>query len=616
MKRALSIAIISVIVIISSIVFYNFLPQTKKGSENGPVGESYTFSGDWLKKGVILVFDQPPIDYLRTVGAKGTVWSVYFSGLNDYDKSYVNSLHRNDFIVCSGPPTAQSFVTSDEKLKLDASCRDIYGNPIKFLGLDQYAMCGNNPKWQEFLMKRFEEHVTGGVDAILIDEIGHVDCFCDYCMEAFNSYLRSHYSDQELLSLFGISNISSFNYREYLLEHGATSEWEDPNPKLLLEFHKTRYSARVAFINKLVQHTRSVSNRVILFSGNLYGLQPNQQIYLPYLDFVVFEMPIIPEKHEWLSYLKPIPGKHITTYLLAEAAAPEKPFIAFPDVFDLTVLSEDEWKLWGHWLAEARMCGASFLIPYRAYVYGGGAYTLKADKISPYIKFLNEYSYLYDNVSRIAKVAILFDLHSTLFNSHLWRAYSAWEGFEILGVTLQEAHIPFEVIYNGDGIFVNKSLTINDLNKYSIVILPNNYELNVEVNDLLNQYIKQGGHVIKMDDISLQSDVISEIKAAGVNLGLETNASKDVGVMIYEREDTLIVHVINYSYDAQTKNFKSQTNIEINITIPENINSAGKTLKALSLPEGGETTIKYTVMGNKLSITIPTLKEYLVLHFK
>ena len=615
MKRALSIAII-IVMVVGGLVFYNFLSQMKRGSESVPISETYTFNRDWLKKGVILVFGQPPIDYLQTVGAKGTAWSVYFSGLNDYDRGYVNSLHKNAFIVCSGPPTVQSFITNDEKLKMDASCRDIYGNPIKFLGSDQYAMCGNNPKWQEFLMKRFEEHVNGGVDAILIDEIGYVDCFCDYCMEAFNSYLKSHYSNQELLSLFGISNISSFNYRNYLLEHGATSEWDDPNPKLLLEFYKARYSARVAFISKLIQHTRSVSGRVILFSGNLYGLQPNQQIYLPYLDFVIFEMPITPEKHDWLSYLKPLPGKHITTYLLAEAAAPEKPFIAFPDIFDFTVISEDEWKLWGHWLAEARMCGASFLLPYKAYVYGGGTYTIQADKISPYTKFFNEHSYLYDNVSRIAKVAILFDLHSTLFNSYLWKAYSAWESFENLGVTLQEAHIPFEVIYNGDGEFVNKSLTINDLNKYSIIIIPKNYDLNDEVSNLLNKYIKQGGHVIAMDNLSQQSDLIGEIKAISVDIGLETNASKDVGLMVYEKGGSLIVHVINYKYDTQTKTFASQTNIEINVTLPENVNPAGKTLKAINLPDGSEATVKYTIIGGKLNIIIPKLNEYLILHFK
>ncbi|MCS7131233.1 MAG: hypothetical protein NZ934_00655, partial [Hadesarchaea archaeon] len=389
----------------------------KKQEEEFP----YNFTGEWLKKGNLWVFDQPPVEYLKEIGATGTTWSVYFGGFNEHDRDYVNKLHRNGFVVCSGPPTVQSATADNRQLVEEACERDIYGNPIRFLGLEQYAMCGNHPLWREFLRKRFKEHVDGGVDAILIDEIGDTGAFCDYCMQAFNSYLAKRYSKEELRSLFGIEDLSSFNYRQYLLQHGATSEWEDPNPKLLLEFFQAKYSARVSFIEELIQHTKGYAGRELLMGGNLYGLTPPQQIYVPYLDFIIFEMPIIPGgEHEWLDYLRPLPGKHLTTYLLAEAIAPEKPFTAFPDVFDLAKLSEEEWWLWRHWLAEARACGASFLIPYQAYVHPGGSYTLAAEKISPYTRFFAEHLQYYENLERIASVAVLHDLHSTLTNQFPW----------------------------------------------------------------------------------------------------------------------------------------------------------------------------------------------------
>ncbi|MEM2865905.1 MAG: hypothetical protein QW098_02025, partial [Candidatus Hadarchaeales archaeon] len=417
MRKALLAALVAVLLLVAVL---SLRPWERGGKEEF----SYTFTRDWLKKGNVWVFGQPPLEYLREVGATGTTWSVYFAGVNEDDREYVNKLHRNGFVVCSGPPTVQSNTTDNERLKEEACERDIYGRPLRFLGTEQCAMCGNHPLWREFLMERFEEHVQGGVDAILIDEIGDTGGFCDWCMMVFNLYLATKYTPEQLSSLFGIENLLSFNYRLYLLEHGATDYWGDPNPLLQLEYLKAKHLARAGFIRELVIHTRRTAGREVLMSGNLYGLNPNQLIYLPYLDFVIFEMPITSPTG---SFTLPLPGKHLTTYLLGEAAAPDKPFTGFPDVFDLAELSEEEWWLWRCWLAEARSCGASFLLPYRAYTHGGGSYTLPADRISPYTRFFAEHPQYYENLERVAKVAVLYDLHSTLVNRQTWRANLAWE---------------------------------------------------------------------------------------------------------------------------------------------------------------------------------------------
>ena len=589
--------------------------RLREGETPAEEGFHYVFTREWLKKGNIWVFGQPPEEYLGEIRATGTAWSVYYNGLNTHDRKYVEHLHRRGFVVCSGPPTVQSSTTDNEQLKQEACERDIYGNPVRFLGLEQYAMCGNNPKWQDFLLRRFEEHAAGGVDAILIDEIGDTGGFCEHCMQVFNSYLAEHYSSDDLRKLFGIEDISTFNYRLYLLERGATDYWGDPNPTLAMEYVNAKRSARLEFIRRLVQRTKEVAGREILIAGNLYGFAPDEQIYFPYLDFAISEIPIIPELHEWLHYLRPLPGKHITTYLLAEALAPDKPFTALPDVWDLANLSEDEWWLWRHWLAEARACGASFLIPYQQYTYGGGSYTLSADKISPYTIFFDEHPQYFENVERVASVAVLYDLHSTLNNRYIWMAPLAWESFENVGVALQGAHIPFEVVYRGDGSFVKKSLTLEQLRRHEVLIVPRNYDLDDEARDLLSLYSALGGRVVRCDELPDDSALIKTIRDMDVDLGLETDAPEDLGMVVYRRGNSLLIHLINYSYDRKALDFLEQRNIKVTLTIPIGVDLEGKTLKLIS-PDASTMELKFEKQGEKVTFTVPVVHCYSIASFE
>jgi len=587
------------ILIITGSLFFVYLKDHKG------IVENYVFNNDWLDKRNIYVFGTPPLDYLKMTKATGVTFSVYYSGLNDYDKNYVDELHRNGFKVCSNFPTVQAKITDNQSLREIAHCVDINGNSMGFFG-DQYAMCGDNHLWQEFLKNRIKEHIDGKADAIHIDEIGTNDeCFCDDSIAAFNSYLSSHYSATQLHDLFGIDNIDSFNYRIYLLEKGAKSIWDDPNQKLLSEYFTFRYLNRVSFIRELIQYARDYAGRDILFSGNTYGLRPDQQIYIPYLDFVVFEMPIgfLPE------------GKHFTIYLLGEALSPSKPVIGFPDIFVLAKISKDDWWLWRHWLAEAYACGGSFLIPYNSYVLGGGAYNVPLDKLSAYTDFISSHQSYYENVSRISKVALLHDLHSTLTNQVKWRAWAAWDNFVKTGQALQEAHILFDIIYKGDSEFVNKPITLNDLEKYSVVIIPGYYDLDAATESLLKQYSQKGGHIVETGDTLDSSNLIAKIRNASVNSGLETNAPSNLGIMVYKKNDSLLLHFINYDYNNQTHDFIPKNQITITLAIPDNINLTGKTLRLLT-PDTNEKTINYTVQGNKIKFTIPDIYEYLIASFE
>ena len=140
-------------IILSSNFLEKQLGRTSTSPENytsSTPPSSYRFSNDWLNKRNLYVYGTPPLEYLYGVGAAGVTWSVYRGGLNEYDEEYVDTLHQIGFKVASNFPTVQGNITENAVLREAANCVNLNGKTSIYYG-DQYAMCYNNPIWQEFL---------------------------------------------------------------------------------------------------------------------------------------------------------------------------------------------------------------------------------------------------------------------------------------------------------------------------------------------------------------------------------------------------------------------------------------------------------------------------------
>ncbi len=563
----------------------------------------------WLAKQNVYVYFQPPLEYLKTVGAAGTTWSVFYSGKNEADLAYVGTLHRAGYCVGSNFPTLQGGITADRSLRKTAACRDIHNRPSTFLG-GQPLMCHNNPAWQAFLKARLREQIDGGIDAVQLDEVASIGIdasggFCPSCLAVLTAYLKSRYTAAELESRFGIRNIETFNYRTYLLARGASSIWEDPNENLRSEYLQSQFLARAKVVRSLVRHGRNGSGGRVLFSGNLYGLRPSQQTVLSELDYVVFEEPLgrLPA------------GKAFTTYLLAEAMAPAKPFVGFPDIFDLGGLTDKDGPLFRHWLAEAFACGASFLLPYQAYS-SGAPYTLPAEEIAPYTSFLKANAALYKNAIRPARVGLFHDLYSLNTNSVCWKAHVGWSDFLDTGRRLQEAHIPFGVVYKGDPRYYAKPLALSDLAPYDVVVLPLHSVVDAATAGLFRQFTARGGRILKADDVPAGSNVVAELRKTGLDLGLDSNASKDLGIAVARQGANLVVHFVNYLYKHGTGRFTSQRNIRVTASIPAGVGLAGKTLFLLSPDTASPAALPFMAAKGKVTFTVPRVDIYTVAVFR
>lgn len=570
----------------------------------------YAYSRDWLDRRGVWVFGQPTLEYLAAVGATGTTWSVYFSGWNDWDERYVRSLHANGFKVTGNLPTAQGTTTvgADQALVDAAACHNAQGLPIDFgAGIPIYLACHNNPEWRLFLERRVKEQVEGGPDVILIDETAgnasrlDVACLCQWCVKGFRDYLASRYSAAELQSRFGIGDISSYDYAAYLRSVGASGPAWDPNPQLRREFFRFQIETRLNHLRDLKQAAEEhacgrsgTAGEALLWSANLYNFHPIQQVFADLVDIIPFEMPI-----------ERLPaGKCVPTYLLARATAPGKVLVGFPDIFVLAQHSPADNVLWSHWLCEAWAAGVSFLLPYQAFTAGGGSFTLPADSIAGTAAFLraNAAYYEAEATESVARVAVLWDLGKALYD---WGDPAA-QNFAGIGRSLYEAHVPYEVVWTGDGDLVDRGLKLEDLEGYDLVVVPRGYGQAAPVASVLDDYQGRGGRLIRE---ATAATVVAAVGGTGLDLGLSTDASKDVGVLAWRRGTSLVVHLINYDYDYQAHAFRPQGPFSVTVTLPPGVDLSGRTLRLLS-PGRPDTTLTYSVSGGKVTFTVPELDLY------
>ncbi len=627
MNRKISIHTVAVFLLAIGPALFSCHPGEERASRSSDLS--------WLDEFNIFVYGRPSLEYLEDVGGTAVVWSVYYGGWSAADQAYVDSLHAHGMHVASNYPTmiGSPWVVSDPELFCSASCRDIWGHHARALWIQPdppFLMCHNAPDWQAFLRSRIEEHIDGRADAVHIDEptgMGeHLYLYglCDACADGFRTYLGERFSPDYLVDHFGIHDIAAFDYRDHLRTHQAIAVWGDPNAELRREFVRFQLLGRRDQIASLAAHADGYAGGHMPLSANTSFLSSNKQPLFPFLDLVVFENYVLEPSQR---------GKFFGTYLLGQAIRPGAPVVMFPDILSLALLSEDDWWLVRHWLAEAAAAGGSFLIPHEAYTFGGGSFHVPAWRLSPYTEFLHAHSGIYTGATRMARVAILYDYASALWDyldaGYLVPWYASGrthEGFLGAALALQEGHIPFEVIYTGDGELVDRPLDPADLALYEVVVIAEAQQLGEDALSVLCDFEAQGGHVLRLGSLprrywvnywntSLRERIACRVRAVGADLLLETGAPDTVGLSYVELDGVPVLHMINYNYDDVVHDFRDARDIEITLTLVEGMDVAGRTLFVRS-PDHEEAPLDYTIDGDRLTFTVPLLHGYAMAAFE
>jgi len=588
------------------------------------LGESVP-EGGWLSDFLIFVYGTAEIDYMRDVGGDVVVWA-------SSEPTYVASLHENGMRVASQLLTMQGYGEDPDTLR-GAACADVFGNPARCLWIQPhmpYLMCHNNPTWQEILKERACEQVDAGVDAIHIDEIegigGHLYLYglCNYCIDGFRRYLKERFTTAELLGRFGIENVEAFDYREYLLSHGAVSVVFDPNAELRAEFVRFQMLSRKEQIADLIQYARDCAKergREIRFSGNTFFFSANKHPLAQLLDFVVFENTM---------YLPHLNGKYFGLYLLAKQLFERRPVVMFPDIMIHFLMPEEDWMLYAHWLAEATAMRASFMLPWHAYAFGGNEYHLEAELIAPYTQFFTEHSDEFWGAKRLANVAVLYDyrgaLHDYLYQGFAVPFYGGGDTHDaFLGtcLALQEAHVPFDVVYVGDGELVTKSLGLSELRAYDAVVVPPSSDPSPGLDALFERYVASGGIVVRLGDDAMKywrspnrkeyrAEVIDQLFSFDVPSILSTDAGDLLGLVPSMTESGLVVHAVNYDYDFSAHGFVPSSGFDVCIDIPAGVDLSSGQLR-LFAPGEMPVKIDFEIDGGQACFSVPSVDVYSLL---
>jgi len=386
---------------------------------------------------------------------------------------------------------------------------DFYGNPIA--AASGFEANLHHPAWQDSLIKFVKLIIDLGGDGVIIDGYSpNIQAirraggsFDDYTMEDFRAYLESKYSADELETQFDISDISIFNYGNWLREHGLDPTevpWSQRMEGLLAEFWLFEWQFSVEIYSQFLRIAKEYAKTK--YSKNFVVSENNAGFYYNSAnidDFLIGE------------FFYYGPGRKTTdlaaSHVKVGKAIADKPVLIFPEIVErvgkisLHQHLENMIKLI---LADIYASGGTALAADWLLHLRDGSYTTPFDvdkqTLSNYASFILENSNLLEKLNSISKVGLVYSFAST-FNSQIvienWNDNLTFPiGYTGMSKLLIEANIQHDVIYLPDLRFPSREITAEQLSKFSCIVMPNIYSMTDEQAELLLDYVNSGGVII------------------------------------------------------------------------------------------------------------------------
>jgi hypothetical protein len=525
--------------------------------------------------------------------------------------------------------------------------------------------CINNQSFREFFKQRLRLLIDSGADGVHIDELPtryftRREGYCEACMQGFRDYLADKYSPSQLASVYGINDVSSFDFRSRLAEEGFLQS--PPESPLHREWWLSQLSMLVEAEREILDYCRSYAQglgKSFVITSNSYEpeLNPDRTIEMTMTDFCSIGTGLtidLRRNGTLVSELRIPPSySYIPLYRMAAAVTPDKPVTLFIDgpggTGTIAALSQQKQKDVVRWMfAEACAAGAHFHIPYPSLDFYG-----PLEECQSYVQFIQANRDLYQGMEHLADVGILFSFASEVWD--FWVQPSSaepihnrqWYG---LAQALTDMSIQYDAIFAADGRLIPNQLTVDGLLRYPTLIVPWAYALSDEHAQLLEGYARGGGRLIIAGDLAtfdeeknprqalasanlaeLGAIVIAELdfeaylnnpQGAGAIreqlAGLIPNklvsvTGGAVAAQLCAARSALHIHLINR--ELGDVGFTPQRDLSVTITLPPrfSIAAANATYLSPDLPAGEATLLPLAQQGNSLQVTVPDLAVYGVL---
>ncbi|HEC94504.1 MAG TPA: hypothetical protein ENI45_00890 [Thermoplasmatales archaeon] len=212
-----------------------------------------------------------------------------------------------------------------------------------------------------------------------------------------------------------------------------------------------------------------------------------------------------------------------------------------------------------------------------------------------------------------------------------------------LAQALAESNIPFEVVFDGDGFYINESLTLEKLTPYDLIFIPSVLNITENQENLIKEYVNLGGKAVVFDPQALgfeqdegelhfgkgififTHDIANEYfhtyndelrqriyetveDNVPIPLYVEKMDRKIVAYPYYQPDEKrVVIHLVNYDHIKWNDKVVPRTNVRIRIKKP-GFNLS--TVYVISPDFKENLTINPSINEDYVDLIIPELKIY------
>lgn len=503
-----------------------------------------------------------------------------------------------------------------------------------------FYMDRNNPVWREYLKGVIRIQIDAGVDGIQLDEaelpLGAMQygaCFCRDCMHGFRGYLAGLPSGRLPAQLAEV-DLSTFHYGEWLLGQGFDFKNDRQDSPLFDHYYNYQCGAVKEYFAELAAYAREYGHkqgREVLVSGNFFNLDPH---YLPLaddVDLIITEMRNTAYRQpEWYRYVDAFAryagGKDVVVV--------ENPYGGVvPELvkelnvgrgYDLMRLS----------LYEGAAFGTNMTVPYGSWMGSRieDSFYAPHDLLTQVQDFLADHDQLFSqrsaneigvvySIPSNRELVSLADASDNVYNA---RDASVQVPYRVVTEALSRASAPFDVVLFTDGELAEDRLTLDDLQRYRVVVLPSCWLLTDHQVDVLVSYLDGGGRVVITGEVAVNLDSEQAVRLRGhrgtstselANVdalqphGPQVRIAPELGVNLHVLgEGGVAVHLVNYGYDRVTDAVTVQRELEVTVRL-----DTPRTRAVLVAPGRPDQEVALRVEGTVHTVLLESLNAYAVL---
>ena len=512
---------------------------------------------------------------------------------------------------------------------MESTVRDLNDRPAvtwwahRYKGHPSYFFCTNAPGYRHYLMYQVRRVMEAGTDWLMIDSAiptiaslnaRYGGCFCEHCMAGFRDFLKMNLSNQDC-SARQISDLESFNYRDFLLLHGFTDERYRAEilafpAAIPLADHYFDYQWREvnalfrAFKRYAQEFDKDVpmsSNSPFYWAEFMYAVDAH--------DFYTNEMQYLAPEQEIL------PTDPIYTFKLADALDQILAITGVPRAFEYSRINDRP----GHirlWIAQAYAYGHVFMAPDKMWTlrYAGEPdrwYHSKPGDYESLYHFIRDYPELFDGYESVAAVALVFSnkavrqyLGDRLSSGHLGGQNRSAPRTELAEAcfALSRANVPFRIIVAGDE-WVDDRLLHSDLSPYRTVV---RFEPSFLTASQEAKLKTAGDSLVAWSGASdLLNSVGRDIRISGAD-----NVSAQLRHQPTEADAPLICHLLNSNYDIDSDCYETLRDIELTIT--GSLLDGTFSRAMLYAPEEPPREITCRTVGSDTVVTVPQMNMWAI----